>query len=351
MTTGITSQTQIQPRIQTGETTGTGGATSTQKTGSGAQGQSGAVPAASAEPKMAASTQNSISQKQAETQAMKEVEGYLEELEAALSTEGDTALNRIENLLSGIRSDSLLGELLLKFAAISRDQALEARLNARAEAQGELKSAAKDVAQAAAKAMSSAMTQAIVGIVAASVSIFASMASSAELGKMKNAIQNLDSLKGTARTADDAAADFAKSARQMETKNPDNLEGIAAFKNAEAAEVKRAADAREGIADIEHNLKKNHVSSEMKHEMGQAAGQAGQAAGQLSTANMDYQAALDEQDKMEAQAAASLDESNMDLLAGVQTELLEMIRATLEFIKEQNRAEADLMASMTRVAG
>lgn len=330
MTLGVTGQTQVQqPRVSGGE-----GATSgmgTQKTGSGTQGQSGPVPEAKAE----ATAQTSQTTLQVEKQVLKEAEAFFKEAESALSEDGDTALERIQNLLSGIRSDSILGALLIQFASMARDQALDDRLNARDQAQTELKTAAKEVADAAQKAFNSAVTMAVVGIVAAAASFAASGASGFELKGMTKGVKDLDSLKGLAKNADEMA---------------DAMDAVG--DTARSKTFRDMADEwRTDAAAVDVKMKQQHMKAEIGHEIGQVTNQGAQSGAKMGTAQEDREAALDEQDKLEAQARASLAESEVELDAGLQTELLEMIRATLEFIKSQNQAEADLMASMTRVAG
>lgn len=223
-------------------------------------------------------------------------EGAKNKLEAALANAtagGDGALDALKSLLGQMGIGDDLSTLMVEFAAMGRQNALDQRLASREQAKDELMSQAEATRAAA-------ITQVVVAAVTLVVSVVTTGLSLNQASKAGETSKQLGKL------ADEGGENQAK-----------------------VAEITNAAAKQQT---------QNQAWTQVVSSIGQTAEGAGglasglfQAGGQVDAAN------------------AQMEQSNSDLSKKVMDDFEEMVRATIQFLKEMQQAETDLMANMTRV--
>lgn len=251
-------------------------------------------------------------------------------LQKALES-GDTAkiAQSIADFLAEIGGDDALAKLMIEFAAMGRQQALDSRLQARENARSQLMGQAAETRQAATKALIGAVIAGVVSIVASVVSIGGGIS---QLGKAKDMVK-LANQADTATQAANQASSFSKGA--------DGAAKVGAEKMAASYEATAKAA----------NTSLNTLQSGAQGTQMLVQGISGlvNALAQMIKGGLDAGAKLDEAKGQEMAADAQIEQSNSDLAKKVMDELEELIRTAIQFIKEMKAAEADLMQSMTRV--
>ncbi len=236
-----------------------------------------------------------------------------------------------EKLLSSIGGSSdELAALLIKFANMGRQNALDQRLQARDAAKSDLEAQADNTREAALKNMIAGIAMAVVAVVAAVVSVF-------------GAVKSVGQAKGAANMNKDANA-MGKDAAQM-SKISDRAQGSTA-----AAKLKTDAGTKSDAAD---SLKLDAKTMETKAvasgtKYGAISG-AVSAVGQAVQKGIEFDAANQTAEGQELAAEAQVEQSNSDLAKKVMDDLEELVKSTIRFLKEMQTAETDLMANMTRV--
>ncbi len=244
---------------------------------------------------------------------------------------GDTAKisQSIADFLAEIGGDDVLAKLMIEFAAMGRQQALDSRLQARENARSQLMGQAAETREAADKALAGAIIAGVISIVASVVSIGGGIS---QLGKAKEMVK-LSSQADTATQAANQASSFSKGA--------DGASKVGAEKMAASYEATAKAA----------NTSLNTLQSGAQGTQMLVQGISGlvNALAQMIKGGLDAGAKMDEARGQEMAADAQIEQSNSDLAKKVMDELEELIRTAIQFIKEMKQAEADLMQSMTRV--
>lgn len=221
--------------------------------------------------------------------------GTLQKLETALGdvmAGADGALDALKSLLGELGIGDDLSTLIVEFAAMGRQNALDQRLASREQAKSELLSQA-------ATTRTAAVTQAIVAGVALAVSILSAGVS-------------VGGAKAASASADEVADVVAQGGDQ-----------------AQLAMINTAATATQAS---------NQATTQVINTFGQLA----QGVGGVVSGNIQADGQVDA-------ANAQMEQSNSDLSKKVMDDFEEIVRATIQFLKEMQQAETDLMANMTRV--
>lgn len=217
----------------------------------------------------------------------------MEKFNAALQdVQAGGALEALQSLLGELGIGTDLSELMVEFAAMGRQNALDQRLASREQAKDELMSQADTTRTAA-------VTQAIV----AGVAFVASVASFGV---------SVGGAKAASKTAD-AVADAVASGGDQAT--------LAALNTSAAA---------------------TQASNQAATQAINMTGQLAQGTGSVISGNVQADGQVDA-------ANAQIEQSNSDLAKKVMDDFEEIVRATIQFLKEMQQAETDLMANMTRV--
>lgn len=295
--------------------------------GGGVGGGGGAVPDATFGGQIA-SLNTLLTEFQSEVANLPDVPGGLENglsEEQRSLLEGEIA--KLIGSLVGTFDD--LSELLVKFAAMGRQNALDQRLEARDAAKGNMMGEAAEIREAAQKQITGAIISMVVAVVTAAISIAAAGLS----------IQGAAGATKAAGKAGEVADEAAQAAK------------IAGRTGGEAGKhIGRQADAL--------NVQAQQLASQVQQISTKAQALSGiaQTISQLATSIaggtktiLDSAAMVDQAEGKEMAAQAQEDQSNSDLAKKVMDDLEEMIRAAIQFLKEMQRAEVDLMANMTRV--
>ena len=232
-----------------------------------------------------------------------QAEGDLQNAEAEMLDENSFAAT-FKTQLSGA-GELDLAALLIMFAASARQNALDDRLASREAAAADMKGQAAESREAAVKQLVAAVVMTVISVASAVVS---GIGAAKTVGSTKDAVS---SAKG--------AVDSAKSG-----------------KDALAGAQNTAANAAGG--KVSHT---NMVTQAVTQGMG--------AAGQVTEGSLNSSAKMDEADGQELGAEAQIHQSNSDIAKKIMDDLDEAIKAAIQFIKEMQRAETDLMQSMTRV--
>lgn len=222
-------------------------------------------------------------------------EGTLNKLQTALADAmagDDGALDALKSLLGELGIGDDLSTLMVEFAAMGRQNALDQRLASREQAKSELLSQA-------ATTRTAAVTQAIVAGLALAVSILSAGVS-------------IGGAKAASESADEVADVVAKGGDQ-----------------AQLSMINTAATATQAS---------NQATTQVISVVGQLA----QGIGGVVSGNIQADGQVDA-------ANAQMEQSNSDLAKKVMDDFEEIVRATIQFLKEMQQAETDLMASMTRV--
>jgi hypothetical protein len=202
------------------------------------------------------------------------------------------ALDALKSLLGEMGIGDDLATLMVEFAAMGRQNALDQRLASREQAKAELLSQAQTTRTAA-------VTQAIV----AGVSLVASIASAGV---------SYGGAKAASKSADEVADAAAKGGNEAQ---------IAAMNAATTAKQATTQTATQAI----------NMTGQLAQGTGGVISGNIQADGQVDAAN------------------AQMEQSNSDLAKKVMDDFEEIVRATIQFLKEMQQAETELMANMTRV--
>ncbi|WP_163850637.1 hypothetical protein [Pseudooceanicola aestuarii] len=242
-------------------------------------------------------------------------------LEAALATLTDETASleeKLSVLLSVVRDPDVLSKLMIEFASMSRQNALDARLAAREQARGELEAQAGETRESAEKIIASAIVSLVVAVVSAVISIGAAIGAIGQMNKATGA------LKESVQTSNIAARAGGDATR-----------GGAELNNAAKLTANTAAEAGTMSQTI------NSLAPALNQLMG--------AIGGMISAHFQAEGKIDEAQGQELAAAATESQSNADFAKKFMEDLEEMIKSALAFLRELNNAETDMMASMTRV--
>jgi len=227
----------------------------------------------------------------------------------------------IATLMSSVRDPDKLATLIMEFASMSRQNALDVRLAARAQARSELEGQASETREAAQKALIAAAVSFAFAVVSAVISIGSAVSS---IGKIK--------------------------------------EGLASTKD--AIQTQKIADGitGNGLGDLANKSKLNHIAEGMQKsgdaaiKLGDARSQLGQAisglmnaVGKLSEGILQGMSKYDEARGQELAAAAQDSQANADFAKQFMDELQEMLNAAMQFLKEMAQAETDMMATASRL--
>ncbi len=223
--------------------------------------------------------------------------------------------------VSSVRDPDKLATLIMEFASMSRQNALDVRLAARAQARSELEGQASETREAAQKALIAAAVSFAFAVVSAVISIGSAVSS---IGKIK--------------------------------------EGLASTKD--AIQTQKIADGitGNGLGDLANKSKLNHIAEGMQKsgdaaiKLGDARSQLGQAisglmnaVGKLSEGILQGMSKYDEARGQELAAAAQDSQANADFAKQFMDELQEMLNAAMQFLKEMAQAETDMMATASRL--
>lgn len=227
----------------------------------------------------------------------------------------------IASLMSSVRDPDQLAKLIMEFASMARQNALDVRLAARAQARSELEGQANETREAAQKALIAAAVSFAFAVVSAVISIGSAVAS---IGKIKEGLSQTKDAIQTQKIAD----------------------GITGT----------------GIGDLANKSKLNHVAEGLQKsgdgliKLGDARSQLGQAIsglmngiGKLSEGILQGMSKYDEAEGQELAAAAQDSQANADFAKQFMDELQEMLNAAMQFLKEMAQAETDMMATASRL--
>lgn len=213
----------------------------------------------------------------------------------------------MKEFLGALGSSDDLASLMIKFAQMGRDDALDQRLSARDQAKSNLEAQADKTREAAVKELVSAVVSFAISVVSAVVSV-AGAAKSAKSGA--------------------EAAEHLKDAKSADlTTKTGRLEANLSQKQADVA----------------------LQSGQQANVQAQVAQQLGGATDKVVSTALNTSAKMDQAEGQEKAAEATVDQSKGDMSKKVMDDFEEMIKSAIQFLKEMQRAEVDLMANMTRV--
>jgi hypothetical protein len=236
---------------------------------------------------------------------------------ARMSDESLSMEERMSAFNSLVNDPDMLAELMIKFSTMGRQQALDARLAARAEARAQLEGQAGETRDAADKMK----TGAWVSFALAAASALVSIGSAASAVKSLNSVKSLN--KQTFDLDFQANAPMTNSAAKQGTAALSKNTGRQADAALQAMQIQTAG--AQGLA-----------------KLSDAGGQAG--AGHLQA-----NAKKDEADGQMMAAAAQDSQAQADFAKQQMDDMKEMMKTAMEFIKELNRLETELMANFTRL--
>lgn len=271
-------------------------------------------------------------------------ETTVEDLRPGATAMGEKEFLKALNSIAG--STDELAALLIKFANMSRQDALDQRLQSRAAARGDLEAQADETREAALKNLIGAVVSAAIAVVSAFISIKGATSS------VKNSAQAYDATKQSTamnKTADDMKIDAAqtkKIATNAETSGSSaapTLKADAKTSKLEADKVGQDATAKQAEAG------EKQVKAQAEGTRAQALTQALGAISQVAGKALEYSAALDQAEGQEKAAKAQDEQANSDIAKKFMDDIEEMVKSTMRFLKEMQTAETDLMANMTRV--
>lgn len=224
-----------------------------------------------------------------------------------------------KKILSAFRDPDALGRLMVEFAAMSRQNALDERLSARASARAELEGQAGEMRSAAAKMMAAAIVSFVIAVVMAVVSVV-------------SAVKAVKSAAAAESQVKQSIGDQAKADKFA-----------AAGDTQKASQLSHSADAAKSQADL-INRKAEAMNQLMNAVTGFLGGISKGIEGSLNA-----QAKIDEAKGVERSAAAQDAQAEADMAKKFMEELEELIRATIQFLKQMQDAEADMMATASRL--
>lgn len=241
-------------------------------------------------------------------------------LQAVLDKLNDPDLpldERMAAFASLINDPDILAELMIKFASMGREQALDARLAARDQARSQLMGQADETREAAQKAIQGAITNFAFAVAAAAISI----------GTAVSGLKSLTKVKGmNAQTLD---LNFKANAPMQDVASKARYEGM--------------AKASSNAADVALQ------SSQHQNAIYQSLTRIMDASGQAIQGGLAGSAKIDEAQGQELAALAQDTQANADVAKQQMEDMQEMMKTAMAFIKELNRLESELMANFTRL--
>lgn len=232
----------------------------------------------------------------------------LKEFESALKT-----------LLAAVRDPDMLSKLMVEMSSMSRQNALDARLNARSQARSELEGQAAETRESAQKMMISA----IVGMVLAVVSAVISIAGAAKsISATKNTAGHVkDSIQAN-KIMDNAGDGLSDAGKMKLSHQAAGSEALGKISQAKADSMTQLTGALAGLSNAFKSMSEGILNSEAKKD---------EAQGQMLA------------------AAAQDSQANADMAKQFMDELEEMIRTAIQFLKDMQQAETDMMATASRL--
>lgn len=254
------------------------------------------------------------------TTAPRDIAASSDRLDSVLSTISDPSVpieERMAALKSLVNDPGLLAELIIKFATMSREQALDARLSARDQARAQLEGQASETREAAAKAITAAVINFAVSVASAVISI-----GSAKQGL--KALKEVDGLNTNALKFNTQSSQLARGEEGM----------------GKAGALGKYYDAETSSA----LQKSQHLTA-----IHQGVAKLFEASGQLMSGVLDGASKIDEAQGQELAAAAQDNQAMADFAKKQMEDMEELLKAAKEFMKELNRLESELMANFTRL--
>lgn len=224
----------------------------------------------------------------------------------------------LKDLLAAFKDPDLLSKLMLELGALTRQNALDARLSARDQARSELEAQAGQTREAAMKSLASAIVGTVIAVVSAAISIGGAMKGASQLKNSANAIK--DGMQ--ANKILDRSIEISDQAQQKLTNAANNASSMAKIAQGKAETISQLTS---GLSGLTNALK-------------------GLVEGSLGAA-----AKMDEAKGQEFAAASQDSQANADMAKKFMDELEEMVRTAIQFIKELQQAEADMMATASRL--
>ncbi|NIZ12021.1 hypothetical protein [Phaeobacter sp. HF9A] len=217
--------------------------------------------------------------------------GRLQSAIEQMISSGADPMEVLNGILGEMGASKDLGALLIEFAAMGRQNALDQRMNARDQARSDLEGQAETM-------RTSAVTQLVVSVVsvaASAASAGVSFAGAAKAGKI------------AADAAETGANGTAEAATALNTK---------------AQTVAAKSQSVSGMIGLSNT--------------------SGEATGGMITKNV-------EADGQELAAKSQTEQSNADLAKTVMDDFKELVRSIIQFLKDMQQSEVDRMAMTTRV--
>lgn len=239
-----------------------------------------------------------------------------------------------------------LGELLIKFANMSRQDALDNRLQARAAARGDLEAQAENTREAAAKQLIAAVVTFVVSVVSAAVALKGAGSAVKNSGEAKQMTDQANAMNKQANSMSKDAAQTSKIATNAEKSGS----AVAPQLKNQATNQKMDADSlRSDASSVQAGAQHNQIKSQTEATKTQALTQVFGAFGTAVSKGVEYSAAEDTAQGQEFAAKATEEQSNSDIAKKFMDDIEELVKSTIRFLKEMQSAETDLMANMTRV--
>ncbi|WP_417277784.1 hypothetical protein [Celeribacter sp.] len=217
--------------------------------------------------------------------------GRLEAAAEKLTQAGMDPLEVLNELLGELGAAEDLAALMIEFASMGRQNALDQRLSARDQARADLEGQAQTMREAA-------VTQLVVSVVSTAAAVGASVVSFKGAGQAGK-------LAGAAKDAS------MEGASEMST-----------ALNTQAQNVSTRAQAVSGLIN--------------------AGSSAGEGGGSMISKNI-------EAGGQELAAKAQTEQSNAELGKSVMDDFKDLVRSIIQFLKDQQQAEIDRMATTTRI--
>ena len=250
----------------------------------------------------------------------------------ANNPDDQTAIEKLQALLAEVRSDDILGELLIQFASMARENALDTELASIKSKQALLQVAVTETIEAANKIREAAIITASVGLASAGVSLGGAAFSSFELGKSATAVKNASKASTTA-SAMQEVVDKAKQAGD-------------ALDPSVIRDIKNLNTKAEGLLQ---ESKKLSTFADTVQQVSSSTGKIMESGASLESSRLEADARLDEADKLDAQALAEEAAALKEQAASLRAELLDLIKSVLEFLSAIKQSRAELMHTFTKV--
>ena len=244
-----------------------------------------------------------------------------------------SAIEKLQALLAEVRSDDILGELMIQFASMARENALDSELASIEAKQSQLEVAVTETIEAAAKMLESAKITAYVGLASAGVSAAGALGGGVQIGRAASSTKQMNQ-------ASNAATKLTRDASLAEAAG-DTVKSASLSAKASALNVKAET--------LDKSIRGMMTSAEIINQSGGTVGKGAESIASIETAELENEARLDEADKLEAQALSEAAQALKEQAASVRAELLDLIKSVLEFLSTIKQSEADLMQTFTRV--